>query len=213
MGCSKCGNDGIQNVALGKNALIHNTGSGNTALGAYAGRANFTGSNNVLIGVTAGDYYTGAESNNILIGNGVTGINGESGALHLGDDSGNISKAYIGGVAGVTVANTAAVLIDTVSNQLGTVVSSKRFKENIQDIGDASDIIYKLRPVKFTWKANPEFGVQTGLIAEEVQQVAPQLVAVDREGLPCAISYHELPVLLLAEIQKLRARIEVLEAR
>jgi hypothetical protein len=105
------------------------------------------------------------------------------------------------------------VLINTSTNQLGTVISSERFKDNIQDIGDASEILYKLRPVKFTWKANPEFGVQTGLIAEEVQQVAPQLVALDREGKPCAVSYHELPALLLAEIQRLNKRIEALESK
>jgi hypothetical protein len=69
-----------------------------------------------------------------------------------------------------------------------------------------------LRPVNFTYKKNPEKGTQTGLIAEEVLKVAPQLVCLDPEGLPCSVSYHELPAILLNEIQRLNKRIEVLEA-
>jgi len=80
-------------------------------------------------------------------------------------------------------------------------------------MGSESEVIYKLRPVKFTLKKNPEFGVQTGLIAEEVLEVASRLVALDDEGLPASVSYHELPALLLNEIQKLNKRIESLEAR
>ena len=49
------------------------------------------------------------------------------------------------------------------------------------------------------------------MIAEEVVSLIPQLVGVDKEGLPNSVDYPMLSVLLLAELKKLKARIEVLE--
>jgi len=36
------------------------------------------------------------------------------------------------------------------SDQLGVVVSSKKYKDNIETLGEVSNIIYNLRPVKYT---------------------------------------------------------------
>jgi len=46
---------------------------------------------------------------------------------------------------------------------------------------------------------------QYGLIAEEVEASAPELVARDAEGRPHSVKYHELPSLLVAEAQKQRS--------
>jgi hypothetical protein len=206
-------------VAVGFEALTRLTGDattagGNVAVGIQAGANLTTGELNVLIGPNAGGSYTTTESSNILLGF-VNGTVGESNTLRIGNATGtsigNLNAAYICGIEGVTIANTAAVLISTVTNQLGTVISSRRFKENIQDMGDVSEVLYKLRPTQFTLKAHPEFGRQTGLIAEEVFEVAPQLVALDEEGLPRSVCYHELPALLLNEIQKLKKEIYCLK--
>jgi len=70
----------------------------------------------------------------------------------------------------------------------------------------------KLRPVTFIYKESPQWN-RTGLIAEEVLEIMPELVANNAEGQPESVKYHELPVLLLNEIQKLLKRIEALEAR
>lgn len=43
------------------------------------------------------------------------------------------------------------VLIDS-NGQLGTMSSSQRFKEDIQDVGDASSGLMRLRPVTFRYK-------------------------------------------------------------
>jgi hypothetical protein len=95
--------------------------------------------------------------------------------------------------------------------------SSARYKENIVDIQTNTSNIYKLRPVSFTYRgievdddADPAHkGI--GLIAEEVQEVFPELVIHNQEGSPEGVAYDKLPILMLAEIIKLNRRVEELE--
>ena len=70
--------------------------------------------------------------------------------------------------------------------------------------------IYNLRPVSFDDKASGERNF--GLIAEEVYKEVPELVVLKEEE-PDSIVYANLSVLLLAEVKKLRARVEQLEAK
>lgn len=74
----------IHNIGLGLNALgsITSLGSNNVAVGAGALENLDTGTDNIALGEGSGDAYTGAESNNICIGN--TGVLGESGVAKLG---------------------------------------------------------------------------------------------------------------------------------
>jgi len=85
-------------------------------------------------------------------------------------------------------------------------------------------VLMRLRPVTFRYRedavgADEAKTTQYGLIAEEVAEVAPELVAPDLDGKPYSVKYHELPALLLAQnqaqqrtIDELRARIARLEA-
>ena len=68
-------------------------------------------------------------------------------------------------------------------------------------MGSVSRDLYKLRPAKFNLKGDSNESY--GLIAEDVEQVMPYLVSYDKEGLPATVKYHELPSLLLNEIQRL----------
>jgi len=56
--------------------------------------------------------------------------------------------------------------------------------------------------VVFNYKKDASKAMQYGLIAEEVAVVAPRLAVYDEEGIPSTVKYHELPVLLLNELQK-----------
>jgi hypothetical protein len=76
--------------------------------------------------------------------------------------------------------------------------------------------VARLRPVSFRYKqpfADGSTPVQYGLIAEEVQQVLPELIAYDDQGEPATVKYHVLPSLLLAEVQRLQAALQVESAR
>jgi hypothetical protein len=107
------------------------------------------------------------------------------------------------GIAGVTVANSAAVLIDTATGQLGTISSSRRYKEDIAPMSNMSAMLGRLRPVTFHYKQGHDDGtrsLQYGLIAEEVAEVFIDL-AVFKDGQPETVKYHLLPPLLLAGYQ------------
>ena len=182
---------GKQNVSGDSNTFVGNaagysntTGDFNLFLGSDAGRNNTTGSENVYINNLGP--VSGMESNTIRIGNVQT-------------------AAYIAGIYGSTVGgNGVAVYVDS-NGQLGTVVSSRRFKEQIRNMGDSSNALMKLRPVTFLYKPEYDKGPRTlqyGLIAEEVTEVYPDLVAYDPDGKPYTVKYQYLTSMLLNEVQK-----------
>jgi hypothetical protein len=196
---------------VGSNANVSGSGCDNSTFVGYNAGANATNSTScTYIGYQAGD---GASSNThcIYIGDDAgNGISSETGVIRLGSFSIQ-SSCFIGGIAGVTVSNSAAVLIDTTTGQLGTVVSSRRYKENIKDLKESN--VLNLRPVSFNYIDFPGHGEQHGLIAEEVHEVMPNLVTYDKEGRPDSVKYHDLPIFLLNEIQKLKQEIEFLKKR
>lgn len=59
----------------------------------------------------------------------------------------------------------------------GTInTSDARDKTNIREISYGLDDIRKLRPVSFEWKDDTDNGTKLGLIAQELQQVLPEVV-------------------------------------
>src|SRR4030095_633976 len=188
---------GNNNTANGFGALGNNTtGAGNTAVGLSALNSNTTGNSNIAVGLSAGFNLT-TGSNNIDIGN--DGRAGESGNIRIGT-RGAQTKTFIAGISGVTVANGIGVIINS-QGQLGTVVSSERFKAETKPMDKASEAILALQPVTFRYKKelNPDGIPQFGLVAEQVQKVNPNLVARDDEGKPYSVRYEAVNAMLLNE--------------
>jgi hypothetical protein len=193
------------NTAAGAGALgggFNFSGSGNTAFGSGALASLNSGSFNVAIGEGAGNSVA-VGSDNIYLGMGATGQGSESATIRVGNP-GNASTTFIAGIAGATSAGGVPVFIST-TGQLGVMGSSIRYKEDVRDMGDDSDVILHLRPVTFRYKPqyDPEGGQQYGLIAEEVEKVAPQLVGYDREGKADSVQYNLVNAMMLNELQKL----------
>jgi len=195
------------NSAFGYSALTAaTTGNDNVAVGAAALAKLTTGGNNIAIGTGAGGNLDAAESNDIYIGS--SGIAGESNTIRIGY-IGTITAAAIAGIYGKASASGVEVLVNA-AGQLGTTTSSRVFKHQIVDMGEASDVLMKLRPVAFNYK--PEIDQtqtrQYGLVAEEVAQVAPQLVVFGEDGAPQSVRYHFVNAMLLNEVQKQRHLVE-----
>jgi len=161
---------GDNNTGVGYNAFVSNTtGDSNTASGDNALADNTTGNDNIALGSTAGSNLT-TGSNNICIGS--LGVAGESGTIRIGSSQ---TATFVAGVNGVMTGGTGTpVLIDS-SGQLGTISSSARFKDEIQDMGEATEGLLRLRPVTVRYKAQPEGRTQFGLIGEEVEKIMPEL--------------------------------------
>ncbi|PYJ00698.1 MAG: hypothetical protein DMF00_07070 [Verrucomicrobia bacterium] len=190
---------GSADTALGQAALTNNTsGFQNTALGTLAASNLSTGSNNIAVGFEAGMNLT-TGSNNIDIGN--RGVAAESNSIRIGI-AGTQTAAFIAGIKGVPISGGPVTVSST--GQLGIRVSSLRFKEKIKPMDKASEAIFALEPVSFQYKreidpaGTPEFG----LIAEQVEAVAPGLVARDDQGKPYTVRYEEINAMLLNEFLK-----------
>lgn len=202
---------GVGNTALGYQALSSNIeGLGNTAVGVDA-LQNSTGPNNIAIGAAAGFNLTGVGQYNIYIGN--RGLAGDDFTIRVGDSF--QTRTFVAGIRGVTTvnANAVPVLIDT-AGQLGTASSSRRVKQDIRAMGESSDVIMALRPVRFRYKAHgPDSPEQYGLVAEEVAEVAPELVASNEDGAIETVFYDKVNAMLLNEVQKQHRQIEAQQER
>jgi hypothetical protein len=193
---------GYGNIAVGSEALLNNrTGYGNTAIGGNTLSKNIAGASNIALGAGAGSVLT-TGSNNIDIGN--AGLDGESGTIRIGTERTH-TATYVAGVRKTPLAHGTAVAVGiTPDGQLGVRASSARFNETIQPMEKASEVILSLQPVMFRYRkeldesATPQFG----LVAEQVEEVDPELVARDDQGKAFAVRYEEVNVMLLNEFLK-----------
>ncbi len=188
-------------TVVGYQAMGNSTGGNyNVALGFQALQSG-SGSNNIAIGASAGSLLTG--DNNIDMGN--IGFPGDVGIMRIGTP-GQHKEMLIAGIRGVgtNVGDAVNVVIDS-SGQLGTINSSRRFKRDIADMGDASSALMSLRPVTFHYKQPSADGKQRleyGLIAEEVADFFPDAVTYTPTGEAETIQYYKIDSMLLNEVQK-----------
>ena len=202
---------GSDNTATGVDTLFNNTtGGGNTANGNNALASNTTGSNNAALGFGAGSNLTTGD-NNIDIGYQVGGVAGESNTIRIGNT--NITTTIIRGISGSMIASGATVLVDT-NGMLGTVVSSRRFKDAIKPMDQASEALFALKPVTFRYKKeiDPQGISQFGLVAEDVEKVNPDLVLRDKEGKTYSVRYDQVNAMLLNEFLKEHRKVEEQQA-
>ena len=198
---------GSFNTAVGASALFANTGGDNTAVGAQALQGNTTGADNLAIGISAlASNESG--SNNIAIGSfaGLELMTGSDNIYigpNLGATAGQNNACYIKSIFGQTAAGGSPVYIDA-NHKLGTMTSSKRFKQDIQQMGSASEALFALKPITFHYKKeiDPAGQSQFGLVAEEVEKSNPDLVVRDKQGKPYSVRYDQVNAMLLNEFLK-----------
>jgi hypothetical protein len=197
------------NTAVGGDALVLNTeGGNNTAIGTGALSQNIIGNSNIALGGGAGTQIT--RDNNIDIGN--NGEATDSDTIRIGNFL--HTATYIAGISGQAAVGGDAVLI-TDDGKLGTVnFSSERFKEEIKPMDKASEAILALNPVTFRYKSeiDPKGIPQFGLVAEEVNQVSPDLVKRDAKGKLYTVRYEAVNAMLLNEFLKEHCKNEEQEA-
>lgn len=192
---------GLRNTAVGYNTLSSNIiGNDNTALGHHA-LISVTGTGNIGIGSAAGSLLT-TGSRNINIGN--VGAAGESETIRIGTTQ---TRNFQAGIDGTVVSGNAVHI--TSSGQLGVLVSSEKYKENIKDLTIDSSSILKLRPVSFTYKDDWHHREQMGFIAEEVVKEIPSLGTYKDNQLE-GLKYHEFSAILVHEYIKLYHKVEAL---
>ena len=197
------------NTAVGRRALYRCQGDQNIGLGFFAG-SNLNGSNNNIYIGNVGPVPIGTESHTIRIGTQTATIATTGGNPPAETHPMPAHTAtFIAGIFGKTSSGGTPVYINS-NGKLGTTTSSKRFKENIKPMDNASEAILALKPVTFRYKKelDPEGIRQFGLIAEQVEKVDPDLVARDTDGKVNTVRYDAVNAMLLNEFLKAHRKIE-----
>jgi len=208
--------DGFENDAFGDEALVSNvSGNENTAVGDDALFACVSGSGNIAMGDEAGDTIVDGSDNVCLGHNAGIGIVHSSNIIAIGvEATGQFADSgptcFIGSIDAEPTSDagsTVAVLIDS-NNNLGTTVSSRRYKHDIQPMDKASEVILTLKPVTFHYNSDQKNTPCFGLIAEDVAQVDRDLVVRDKNGQPQTVRYEQINAMLLNEFLKEHKRVE-----
>jgi hypothetical protein len=177
--------------------LSNTTGNFNTANGVGALNLNTTGSNNIALGRGAGTNVTTADN-----------------VICIGASGENVSNScYIGSIFSQLSSGGTGVFINS-AGKLGTTTSSRRFKDDIKPMDKASEVILALKPVIFHYKKDidPQGAPQFGLVAEDVENVNPDLVVRDGDGKVNTVRYEAVNAMLLNEFLKEHRTVQELQA-
>ncbi len=222
---------GSYNVMLGFNSgYLNYEGSRNTFLGYNTGRNIHEGSGNIFIGHEAG-YYADGINNRLLIDN--ENVDSTE-ALFYGEFDQNHLR--INGNVGINYQayNSYGLIIDIPDGQTsiytlliygnawasgGTWASSSdvRLKKNITTYENALNTIMQFRGVSYDWRVD-EFpqqrfseGRQFGFIAQEVEEIVPDLVKEGPDGFK-GVEYSKFTPIIVEAIKEQQIQIEELKA-
>ena len=208
--------NGTNNNALGYFAISTRDGSGTSE------KFRIDSSGRVLIGTqtpgaTAGEQLTIEDSTNA----GITIRTGTSsaGSILFEDDTadrGEIQYSHNGDFLRIKTAGTERFRIDSSGNLTATgnvtAYSDISLKENIETIPNALDKVLNLRGVKFDRIDKEDNSHEIGVIAQEVEQVIPEVVLTNEEGIK-SVAYGNLVGLLIESIKELKAEVNDLKAQ
>jgi hypothetical protein len=114
---------------------------------------------------------------------------------------------------GATTANTIQVgLLRSTGDVVAYYSSDERLKDNISLIPNALDKVSKLRGVEFDWNDKQDVyqGHDVGVIAQDVQEVLPELVQERADGY-LAVKYEKMVGLLIESIKELKTEVDELK--
>jgi len=219
-GTLKAHTTGTGNTAVGKDALESNTtASNNTAVGKFAGDSITTGANNTFVGMSAG--HTSVDSSsNIMVG--FEAIASATGTSEMvigisvsgkGDDTGFLAPP---GGASMFQSSNATTFQQT---------SDRRIKKNIVDNNDGLEQIKQIRVRNFEYRTEDEItdfentkstvvekeGIQLGAIAQEIEEVFPDMVTTQSTGVK-TVNTDNLTWYLVNAVQELSTQVGELQS-
>jgi len=160
-------------------------------------------------------------SGNLLVGTSSVSAGLSSGKFVVGF-AGNIANGIKVYDSYASAATNNAVVFIRGSSEVGSITtttsatayntsSDQRLKENIADADDAGSKIDAIQVRKYDWKADGSHQ-DYGMIAQELQAVAPEAVSGDADSEEMmGVDYSKLVPMMLKEIQSLRNRVAQLE--
>jgi len=122
----------------------------------------------------------------------------------------NTDKNHIADVLTMTTAGNAN-FAGTVSSGGSTLTSDLRLKTDIQPLEGTLTKVLNLRGVSYVMKADEAKERKIGVIAQELEQEYPELVATDSQGMK-SVAYANLTAVLIEAVKGLKAENDALKA-
>ena len=188
---------------------------------------NNTDTNTITSVGTAGNLSTG---NITLQGGGSTSVSKSGGTITISSSDNNTVTTNVAGTGvsvssgtgnstisiGQSVATNATVqfgLVRSTGDVVAFYSSDERLKDNITPIENSLDKVGQLKGYEFDWNDKQDVyeGHDLGVIAQEVEKVAPELVQTRDDGYK-AVKYEKVVPLLINAINELKAEIEELKS-
>jgi hypothetical protein len=136
--------------------------------------------------------------------------------LWLGTNNG-ATVAIQGGTVGINTTTPSTLFALDIIGQVrasgGYITSDARYKQGITPLADSLDALLRLQGVGYEWKRNafPEHhfptGRQIGFIAQEVENIFPELVSTDEKGYK-SVNYVAVVPVLVEAIKTLNAKLD-----
>jgi len=184
------------------------------------GSAILAGSNNQILDsnyctvINGANNYISGKNNTHVIGDHVSAT--ESDKFYIGCYNGLECDGPISGAGNLIIDGNATIVGDL--NVVGDITayyssSDERLKDNIQVITGCIDKVLSLDAIEFDWNTELQStytGRDIGLIAQQVQEVAPEIV-VERDNGYLAMKYEKVIPLLVGATQEQDLQITELE--
>ncbi len=144
-------------------------------------------------------------------------ISGNGATLRLGVPSGGKIDVFTGGSESMSflpggfirvwTLDTGGVIPVCLSSSftIGNCSSSVRYKEAVANWNASREILSRLRPVSFQWKASGDSDI--GLVAEEVAEIEPLLVTYNDKGEIEGVKYDRIGVVLVNVVKEQQQQI------
>jgi hypothetical protein len=182
--------EGYNSIALGRN--VSTTGLHSMALSFYSAARSF---GETTMGMFATDY----------VPNAIQTFDLNDRLFTIGNGTADAARSN----ALVVYKNGDATLLGTLTD-----ASDLRLKRNIKPLQNSLYSLSKLKGVHYQWngrKPQDTVALQTGLIAQEVEKILPELVKTDEEGFK-SVNYIGLVPHLIEAIKELKQENEILKS-
>ena len=200
LGVASNGTDEWASLSLLKTNITGQTSQEMINLDGESGNIVSNGGSLIISGDTNQDQY-----NQISAGSISGGQESYTNGFVLNHDSngGSIFEMYSGGNQTINISGNSGTITATSVNQ----TSDRRLKTNIETLEEGLEKTLQMRGVTYNWKDEKRSSEQqTGLIAQEVEEVFPEFVYTDEDGMK-SVNYAQMTAVLIEAVKELNTQI------
>lgn len=134
----------------------------------------------------------------------------QAGVVTVGVDDTGYDVKFFGATTGKYMEWDESADTLTVAGSL-VETSSREMKTNIEPIENILSAVLQMQGVKFDWKIGQKDNY--GFIAEDMNEILPEVVSCDEEGKPQGIQYTKLTAVLVEALKEQQIQIDELKAK